>query len=233
MTSWKSEVYDHFNSPPVIFVEKGIVKYKFVCKTNPYVSFLNCSVIGSFTLFLRTIDPVTRVRHDRSTSNLNRHVERCSSRLAPAGQRINEFAHGSTYSKAELRYLITLWVSSCHRPFAIVNDPPLQRILKMLFAKVDIPSPSTVSREVKEAFMIAKKNVGSVLQVCERVTSVGEVANLNIVKSYSGKLHIGVDGWTSPNIFSFLGVVVYMVKEGKIRSHILDFIKYASHILSV
>lgn len=189
MTSWKSEVYDHFNSPPVIFVEKGIVKYKFVCKTNP------------------TIDPVTRVRHDRSTSNLNRHVERCSSRLAPAGQRINEFAHGSTYSKAELRYLITLWVSSCHRPFAIINDPPLQRILKMLFAKVDIPSPSTVSRDVKEAFTIAKKNVGSILQ------------------SYSGKLHIGVDGWTSPNVFSFLGVVVYMVKEGKIRSHILDFIK--------
>jgi hypothetical protein len=142
------------------------------------------------TYFIRAIDPVTRVRHDRSTSNLNRHIEQCSSKVAPARQRISEFAHGSTYSKAELCYLITLWVSQCHCPFAIVNDPPLQRILQMLLAKIDIPSPSTVSRDVKEAFTIAKKHVGSVLQVCERVLSDCEVANLNVVKSYSGKLHI-------------------------------------------
>lgn len=63
------------------------------------------------------------------------------------------------------------------------------------------------------------------------LTSVGEVANLNIVKSYSGKLHIGVNDWTSPNVFFFLGAVVYMVKDGKIHSHILDFIKYMSDII--
>jgi hypothetical protein len=119
-------------------------------------------------LYHSTLDPVTRVRHDRSTSNLNRHVEKCSGKLAPAGQRINDFAHGSTYSKAEFRYLITLWVSLCHRPFTIVADPPLQRMLRMLYAKVDIPSPTTVSRDVKEVYRIAKKNVGSVLQVRQR-----------------------------------------------------------------
>jgi hypothetical protein len=165
MKSWKSTVYTHFNSPPVILVEKGIVKYKFTCKTNPYVSWLMFFSINVLIPFLRNLDPVTRVRHDRSTSNLNRHVEKCSAKLAPSGQRINEFAHGSTYNKAEFRYLITLWVSQCHRPFAIMADPPLQRMLRMLYAKVDIPSPSTVSRDVKEAFEIAKKHVGLALQV--------------------------------------------------------------------
>lgn len=36
----------------------------------------------------------------------------------------------------------------------------------MLYAKVDVPSASTVSRDVKEVYNIAKKNVGKVLQVC-------------------------------------------------------------------
>ena len=35
----------------------------------------------------------------------------------------------------------------------------------MLYTKVNVPSPSTVSRDVKEAFEIAKKHVGAVLQV--------------------------------------------------------------------
>ena len=68
------------------------------------------------------------------------------------------------YNKAEFRFLITLWVSQCHRPFSIITNPPLQRMLRMLYAKVDIPSPSTVSRDVKEAFKIAKRHVGTVLQ---------------------------------------------------------------------
>ena len=38
MKPWKSAVYDHFKSPPAILVEREIVKYKFICKTNPYVS---------------------------------------------------------------------------------------------------------------------------------------------------------------------------------------------------
>jgi hypothetical protein len=41
-----------------------------------------------------------------------------------------------------------------------------------------------------------------------------------------GKLHIGVDGWTSPNVFSFLGITVHQVIEGRIQMFILDFIKY-------
>lgn len=37
--------------------------------------------------------------------------------------------------------------------------------------------------------------------------------------------HIGLDGWSSPNAISFLGVVVYFLHEGEMKSIILDFIR--------
>ena len=167
---------------------------------------------------------VTRSRSDESTSNLNRHVRSCDEKRVPSEQSIADFAHGSTYTKSEFRYLVSLWVMQCHRPFAIIEDPPLLRMLRMLYAKVDVPSATTVSRDVKEIFRISKVNVGKFLQV-------GLSFNIsllfsNVVQSFSGKLHIGVDGWTSPNVFAFLGILVHGEKEGKLFSLILDFIRY-------
>ena len=160
----KSAVYKHFKLLPSILIKKGVVKYKFICKTNAYISFWKIS-IDWLIFFLSNEDPVTCVCHNHSTSNLNCHIKRCSGKLAPAAQHISKFAHRSTYNKAKFRYLITLWVSQCHHPFSIVSNPLLQQILRMLYTKVNVPSPSTVSRDVKEAFEIAKKHVGAVLQV--------------------------------------------------------------------
>jgi len=97
--------------------------------------------------------------------NLIRHVKSCEGQVVDASQSIVNYAQGSTYNKAELRYLIKCWVFECHRPFAIVNDPPFQSILKMLYAKVETPSESTLSQDVKEIHKISKVHVGKKLQV--------------------------------------------------------------------
>ena len=47
------------------------------------------------------------------------------------------------------------------------------------------------------------------------------------MKAYPGKLHIGSDGWSSPNVVAFLGVTVHWIVDCKMVSTILDFIKYA------
>ncbi|PPQ84241.1 hypothetical protein CVT26_013046 [Gymnopilus dilepis] len=48
--------------------------------------------------------------------------------------------------------------------------------------------------------------------------------------AYLGRLHIGFDGWTSPNVKLYLGVVVNYADKGKLLSFILDFITLkASH----
>ena len=35
---------------------------------------------------------------------------------------------------------------------------------------------------------------------------------------------MGFDGWTSPNVISFLGVVVHTAEEGQLQSFILVFV---------
>ena len=109
---------------------------------------------------------LTRKREEDSTTNLVRHVKSCESQVVDPSKSIASYAQGSTYNKAQLRYLISRWVFECHRPFSIIDDPPLQRILKMLYAKVETPSSTTVSRDIKEIHTISKVHVGRFLQVC-------------------------------------------------------------------
>ncbi|KDQ05969.1 hypothetical protein BOTBODRAFT_94603, partial [Botryobasidium botryosum FD-172 SS1] len=47
---------------------------------------------------------------------------------------------------------------------------------------------------------------------------------LTPTKTVKGKLHIGVDGWSSPNTISFLGVTLHFHHEGAMRRLILDFL---------
>lgn len=106
-----------------------------------------------------------------------------------------------------MRYLLALWIARRHRPFAIVEDPELLAIFEMLYAKVETPSRSTVSRDVREIFAVTHKHIGQLL------------------KAHPGRLHLGLDGWTSPNVYSFLGVTVHRVVDGKATQFILDFIR--------
>ena len=46
-----------------------------------------------------------------------------------------------------------------------------------------------------------------------------------IYQNIPGKIHICVDGWTSPNVISFLGVTAHWHEGGKVKHIILDFIK--------
>lgn len=108
---------------------------------------------------------VTRVRWDTSTGNLNRHTEACNAKVAPAGQGIKDYAHGSTYSKAKFRYLCTLWVARNHRPYTIVQDEELLDIFRMLYSRVEVPHPTTLSRDVREVFEMTRLEIAKRLQV--------------------------------------------------------------------
>ncbi|KAF8579150.1 hypothetical protein K439DRAFT_1360241, partial [Ramaria rubella] len=144
---------------------------------------------------------------DDLTSNLLTHKTQCSPDLATGHSSIKSFAHGSSYSAAHLHYLLALWVACRHRPYAIIEDPELLEILQMLFEPVEVPSARTLSRDVQEVFAISQWEVGRILQ------------------AYDGKLHLGVDGWAAPNIFSFLGVTITHCIAGDLITMILHFIR--------
>lgn len=65
---------------------------------------------------------------------------------------ITAYAHGVAYSPARLRVMLALWCARRHRPYAIVDDPEFHGILQMLYAKVELPSRHTVSRDVQTIF---------------------------------------------------------------------------------
>lgn len=111
------------------------------------------------------MNPIVRARYDDSTSNLKRHVDACDGKIAPGDATITSFAHGSSYDKASFRFWIALWVARRYRPFLIVEDPELLKLFTMLFARVDVPSASTVSRDIKEIFDISRQAVRTTLQV--------------------------------------------------------------------
>jgi hypothetical protein len=79
---------------------------------------------------------------------------------------MTSFAYGSTYSAPKFRIKLALWAVQCHRPFAIIADPEFIEILTDLNNKIIVPSPSTLSRDVKEIFSMSRLKVASILQVC-------------------------------------------------------------------
>ena len=103
-------------------------------------------------------------------------------------------------------------------------------IFKDLNNKVEVPSHSIVSWHVKEMFDMSCKQVVAMLKVHTLVSSMGHC--LMYSWAHPGKLHICADGWTSPNVISFVGLTLHWVGEGQIQSTILDFVKYILFILS-
>ncbi|KIJ26802.1 hypothetical protein M422DRAFT_136577, partial [Sphaerobolus stellatus SS14] len=146
--------------------------------------------------------------HDTSTHNLNDHVAVCKAvKRKPEQDVIKEYVHGHSYSPGRFRYLLALWVSRRNRPFKIIHDAELQEIFKMLYLRVDIVSRTTVARDVGEMFTLTKENVKQYLM------------------DVNGKIHIVVDGWTSPQVYSFLGITIQYVRDGHIEAFILEFIR--------
>ena len=157
-------MYDHFHAP-TIFTINGVVKYRFICKMSVSLTILSF-FIEADTFYIRNpSQSCTRAWTDSGTTNLIRHADACSGKKAPDDQTITKFAQGSTYSTSTFRFLITCWVTECHRPFKIIEDPPLQEMLKMLYGKVEIPSDTTVSCNVTEVHGISKGHVAKRLQV--------------------------------------------------------------------
>lgn len=118
-------------------------------------------------IFFRNLSQsLVRGRYEDSTKNLLNHARKCEPADSAQSQQLAAFANGSTYSAARLWYLLAMWCARHHRPFNIVKDDKLNEIFLMLYARVEVPHPTTVSRDVKEIFHICKKNVAEFLQVC-------------------------------------------------------------------
>jgi hypothetical protein len=87
---------------------------------------------------------VSRKHKDKSTSNLLSRIKSCNPITTPEVNIIEGYAHGHSYSPEALWVLLVKWVTSCARPFPIVEDEPFIQIIKMLYSQVTIVSPHTL-----------------------------------------------------------------------------------------
>jgi hypothetical protein len=108
---------------------------------------------------------MSRIRHDKSTSNLIHHTDNCDPLTVAGSGSIKAFAQGSTYHPAKHQMQIALWVARHHHPFSIVQDEELLDIFHDLNSQCVTPSRVTVSRDVKEIFKLSRAKVAAILQV--------------------------------------------------------------------
>lgn len=93
------------------------------------------------------------------------------------------------------------------RPFTIIKDCGFQSLMKTGRPEYYIPSPSTVSRDVKLVFARTRQRIAKMLQ------------------EHDGQLSFATDAWTSPNHKAFIAVSVHLEHDGEPLAMILDIVE--------
>ncbi|KAF5311813.1 hypothetical protein D9619_002319 [Psilocybe cf. subviscida] len=184
MDSWRSPVYDHYNislrRDTTATGHPMSLVFVFECKFNQ-----------------QDHPTLTRLRNKTSegTGNLKKAMDVCLKSLGQsnhsqmASDTTNTLPSGQ-YTYATHRALIALRCAKNFRPFNMVTDSDYILEVLLLRPGTKIPDPSTVSRDIKHIYEQMALHVKNYF--------------LNI----DGPVHLVLDGWTSPLIFAYLGLVI-------------------------
>lgn len=132
------------------------------------------------------------------------------------------------HTKTESRAEIVRWVAESMRPFMIVKDRGFQSLMKTGRPDYNIPSPETISRDVKKVFVRCRQRIAKMLQVCTalRISIFRSILTVTH-QEYDGALSFATDAWTSPNHKPYVAVTVHFEKGGVAVSMLLDLVDVA------
>lgn len=159
--TWKSAVYDHYHTSLQRETKKDGRPYRlvfvFTCKADPK---------GHSKLYR------PRMNTSHGTKNLKRAMEECHRRRGtdkiddPTGAQQDLFRSVSKYTPARHRAVIAMRCARSQRPFNMVKDPDYRAEVELLRPGTHIPSPSTVSRDVKAIYEQGSKHIKEYFSVC-------------------------------------------------------------------
>ena len=89
-----------------------------------------------------------------------------------------------------------------------------------------IPSPSTVSRDVRLVFAKTRKRVAEMLQV-EHISSYRRKVLTKDSQEYDGKINFATDAWTSPNHYAYVALTAHLEAKEAPLSIVLDVVEVA------
>ena len=101
------------------------------------------------------------------------------------------------------------WVCEDLRPFQIVKDRGFQCLMKTGRPEIYIPSPETISRDVRLIYAHTRERLAKMLQ------------------KHEGKLSFSTDGWTSPNHRAYVAFMVHLEHKGLPLMLPLDIVELA------
>ena len=94
----------------------------------------------------------------------------------------------------------------------------------MLRPGTKLPSPSTVSRDIAAMYEDGSKIVKQYFSVS--LDALSSTVADSPYQEFAGAVHLVIDGWTSPLMASYLGIVVMWFSGGVLHRRILEFIRY-------
>jgi hypothetical protein len=92
--------------------------------------------------------------------------------------------------------------------------------------EIYIPSPTTVSHDVRLVFARTLVRVARILQVKTINISAGKGFTKNL-QGYGGKISFATDAWTSPNHTAYVTMTAHLEAKGEPISIVLNIIKVA------
>lgn len=162
------------------------------------------------------------------TSNLVRTMNLClqsrgidphADSTANTGQQILPYNH------ALHRVLIALRCARNSRPFNIVMDKDYHTEVQMLRPGTVIPKPKMVSNDINTMYIELSRHVQQYLMVSYYVMLIRSMLIFPGPQNLSSMVHLVLDGWTSPLVSSYLGLVIIWYENGTIHRAILEFIR--------
>ena len=164
-----------------------------------------------------------------STANLKYHAVRCwgedTVRLAAEGAAPQEnlsgsifaaFAHSGqepvqvshrSHTTLEARAHLVKWVVESNRPAEILNDRELRTLLTTGRPKLEIPTPTTLRRDICASYEKCRDRIAKLLH------------------DHPGRLHFATDTWTSPNHRAICAWTVHLEHDGHPLSFLLDIVE--------
>ncbi|KAI0716611.1 hypothetical protein C8Q76DRAFT_617562 [Earliella scabrosa] len=207
--TWDAPIYAFYKPNVTIGHKDGRRYHAFTCAAK------GCKRTKKLRRYLDTSDK-------KSTGNLRKHVKACwgAEVLARADEAVNADEVRRKIVPGVLRDgTITAHferkkgeVTYSHRQHtraetSVVRDRGLNCLMKTGRPRYYIPSPSTVSRDLKVVFQRTRTRIAKMLQ------------------EYSGKLSFATDAWTSPNHRAFVAVTVHLEHNGEPLCMLLDLVE--------
>jgi hypothetical protein len=126
--------------------------------------------------------------------------------FARQGQQPVQVSHRS-HTTLEARAHLVKWIVESNRPPEILNDRELRTLLTAGRPKLEIPTPTTLRRDIRAAFDNCQDRVAKLLQ------------------DHPGRLHFATDTWTSPNHRAICAWTVHLEHNGTPLSFLLDLVE--------